>query len=267
MENFVLDGSSVTLGDIPDGIVGGVRCSVYSPGPVERVWNFGPFDFGITNHQLPSVYPYWRANFFNMYKQTVVPQLYLIPTEVRNFLERHLQLQMVKMCENSLLLFDGVLQGTTDTPRSYMDNLLTIAYRNSNDVIGVSKQTSLTLEATGQNILTLLDGTTDPCFVRVDPCIRTTKKHLTEIFVAKLTTEGLPFRIDVFPSSKTTSEQLLEEISGISDNSGYPRPLKMAHIYCTFTAPEVLALQTCAIKKYRMVVEEGVRSRIFAPWR
>ena len=74
---------------------------------------------------------------------------------------------------------------------------------------------------------------------------------LGEVYVAKLGKEKWAFRLDV--DREVPSEQRIEAVGKLLGNDlvsqGYPETLRLAHIICTFTANEVLAMQHFITRK------------------
>lgn len=69
-------------------------------------------------------------------------------------------------------------------------------------------------------------------------------KVLGNTFAAKLSYNGLPFRIDISPSkSSSPSSVLIDLIGNTSFFHGYPLQLRDAHIYAKITKDEALACQ------------------------
>ncbi len=79
---------------------------------------------------------------------------------------------------------------------------------------------------------------------------------LGNIYVARLTKGNYAFRLDI--DKKTAIERRIEAIEKLLGNDwvlqGYPETLRLAHILCTFTANEVIAMQYFIACKYDLTI-------------
>jgi hypothetical protein len=91
------------------------------------------------------------------------------------------------------------------------------------------------------------------------------ERYLGDIYVAKFTQIGEPFRIDLPENTPTSHPDLLNTVAGLAGDYGYPEELKLAHMTCVFSAIEILELQAAAVAFHNLVMEEevDVRQKIF----
>ena len=79
---------------------------------------------------------------------------------------------------------------------------------------------------------------------------------LGEVYVSKLTKGSCAFRLDI--DKQIPFEMKIEAVQQLLGNDffpqGYPETLRLAHILCTFTATEVLAMQHLVAQKYRLQI-------------
>lgn len=79
-------------------------------------------------------------------------------------------------------------------------------------------------------------------------------KVLGDTFAAKLSYNGLPFRIDVSSSDNASSSSaiLVDLIGNTMFYHGYPAQLRNAHIYAKITKDEALACQRMIATQYNV---------------
>jgi hypothetical protein len=172
----------------------------------------------------------------------------------------------VQNSRDSLILLDGsLIGGTIGDPMFVLRKILSDATANGNTLVAISKSTGLTLQRTMRNILSLLDGVQGPCY------IGNIKKHITqdidryfgEIYVAKLTTLGEPFRIDIPKDSPVPHDEVFAQVAGLAGDYGYPEELRLAHMTCVLSSIEILELQAAAIALHGLSMKEELRAKIF----
>lgn len=264
-----IDSTSFTLGDISEGIVGATRISVIikpEGSNRQKLESYGPFLIAVTNQNKDVIYDGLIKKVFGATPDSNAPELYKMMDRIRNLLERHIQLEVVRNFTNSLILLDGsLIAGTVANPKFVLRNLLHTASRNNNCIVAISKSTTLTLSKSKNSILSLLDGFSGPCYVGgIKAMIEQDKdKYLGDIYVAKLTPYGEPFRIDIASDSPLPHHTALEMISGLAGDYGYPEELKLAHSTCVHSAVEIMELQALATKMHNLQVKENLRSKIF----
>jgi hypothetical protein len=73
-----------------------------------------------------------------------------------------------------------------------------------------------------------------------------------EIYVAKLTKGNLAFRLDI--DKQVPEEQRIQAVKRLLLAESYPETLRLAHILCTFTANEVLAMQHFVTRRFGLQI-------------
>jgi hypothetical protein len=74
---------------------------------------------------------------------------------------------------------------------------------------------------------------------------------LGDVYVARLNNANLAFRLDIDKEIPFTERiAAIERLVGNDVYQSYPETLRLAHILCTFTANEVLAIQHFITSKY-----------------
>ncbi len=179
-----------------------------------------------------------------------------MPTRLASLLERWLQLLLVKTTNNSIILFDGSLTGgTIDTPVHRLHEILNIARRNKNIVLAFSKATNLRMN--GYLITERLPEQEAPYLLETKGLhFKPPTIVFGDVYVAKLQRANVAFRLDIDKEIDFTNR--IEAVEKLLGNDllqqGYPETLRLAHILCTFTANEVLAIQHFASRKHRIQI-------------
>jgi len=193
-----------------------------------------------------------------------------MPTRLAALLERWLQSMLARTITDALLLFDGSLTaGTFDTPVQRMKEILDAARRNSNMVLAFSKMT--TLRVNGYLITDLLPEHEPPYLLETSGLqFKPPTVPLGEVYVARLNRASYAFRIDI--DRDITYQQKIEAVEKLLGNDlcmqSYPETLRLAHILCTFTANEVLAMQHFITRKHgiKMINRPDMHRLLFGPF-
>ena len=124
----------------------------------------------------------------------------------------------------------------------------------------------------GHRLTNLLSGHEPPCIMRIgDSTIYEGPMHLMgNIYVAKLTRGSCTFRLDI--DKQIPHLHAVESVQKLLGNDvvsqSYPESLRLAHIFSTFTAIEVLGIQRCLFKekKLKIITQPNVRRILFGPF-
>jgi hypothetical protein len=265
-----IDTSTIRLGELEDGSLCALRGAVVIlEGKHYKYTRYGPLVFSLGNSlsidQIPEL---GIASFAGGSNVEIVLR------RVRNSLERWVQLSVATALSDALILIDGSLTaGTPDNPTAETEHLLEIARNSENLVIAISKNTNLRIH--DKSITALLQQNSEPCLLDVDKRIRRQFpahpiQFLGRVFVGKLAQSGFPFRIDIdreVPAEETVTgvKQLIG--TDIVDQ-GYPETLRVAHILSTFTAGDVLAIQSLAASRFgiQLLPKFALRRSLFGPF-
>jgi hypothetical protein len=268
------DTSTIKIGDTRTGILVAVRgANVLRHGTNYKYTRFGPFIFHVTEEnkdevkntlQRESSATRWNQN------QVSLTSLLQNPTRISSILERWLQATLSRTTSNGIILFDGSLTaGTADTSAEQLKTILSSAREHGNVALAFSKMTNLringrlitdvSLQQRGPYLLETTGLKPKPPIVL-----------LGEVYVARLSRENYSFRLDI---DKERPCQLrtkaVEKLLG-NDllSQGYPETLRLAHILCTFTATEVIAMQHFVARKYRFKIIErpDIHRLLFGPF-
>jgi hypothetical protein len=261
-----IDSTRMLLGEIPDGIVGAVRASIITDGTTRHrgLEHHGAYIFPITSQNSKQFYSRVYSGVYGQ-QPSSTPILSEILDHVRNLLERYVQLEVVRNFKDSLILFDGsLIAGTVGSPTFFLDRILQTAQANNNAIAAISKMTQLTFAGSRSNILTIASNAQGPCyfgdirrFVTRDP-----SRYLGEIYVAKLSTSGRTFRVDI-PSCAMSPHEVLCTLSSYVGDDGYSEDLRLAHMTCIFSSIEVMELQAAAITMFNMTLADNIRDTLF----
>ncbi len=244
---IAIDVSSIKLGETRIGTLLGIRGAiVWKEQNHYRYIRMGPFPFHITQqteNEIRSKFNQTNQIFLQKY---TIPQTYFIQSKLTTILERWIQSSIIQTTYNSIILWDGsLLAGSTETPISEMRELLATAKNNKNTVLAFSKMTRLALQ--GYRLTDLISKHSPPCLLKIQEVIDSIgpMKLMGDIYVVKLTRGNLAFRMDADKNLPTT--EVIDAVQHLLGNDlilqSYPETLRLAHIFSTFTATEVLGLQ------------------------
>ena len=168
------------------------------------------------------------------------------------------------------MLFDGSLtSGTIDTPTHRMREILSAARRNQNVVLAFSKATSM--RSNGYLITDLLPNGEVPYLLEtLGIRFKAPTVPLGDVYVARLQKTNMAFRLDI--DCEVPAPRRIEAVEKLLGNDvfqqGYPETLRLAHILCTFTANEVLAMQHFITRRHgiQIVNRPDMHRLLFGPF-
>ncbi len=267
-----IDVSSIRLGETETGILCAIRgVIVWKERGQYRYLRLGPFPFHITEENKREIYSLFRRYSFERPEGMMTPSLLNIQARMGNLFERWLQMCISSSCRGDLILWDGSLTaGTVDSPVNVVSQLLEIARIGFNSVLAFSKMSRLRLH--GHRIIDLLGECQPPCLLEIEGSeFPSGPIHfLGDIYIAKFSQGSCSFRLDV--DRRIPREQRLEAMQKLLGNDllhqGYPETLRLAHIFSTFTASEVIGIQRYVAQEWglRMVTRPNIRRLLFGPF-
>ena len=268
-----VDTSTIKIGETRTGIIIAIRgATVHRKNRNYRYTRLGPFIFHITEENKSAVYDNLERDCFQTYSSNrrASPTLMQMPTRLASILERWLQNRLVKSVKNAIILFDGSLvSGTVDAPAHRMREILTYARKNENTVLAFSKATNLRMN--GYLITDLLPQEETPYLLEtVGLRFKAPMVPLGDVYVARLHKANMAFRLDI--DSEVPLQNKLEAVEKLVGNdalqNSYPETLRLAHILCTFTANEVLAMQHFTTRKHgiQIVNRPDMHRLLFGPF-
>ncbi len=269
-----IDTSTIKIGETSTGIIIAIRgATTWKQNRKYRYTRLGPFIFHITEENKNEVYNTLEKAYFNAHYSSnryASPHLMQMPTRLASLLERWLQTMLAKTVNNGLILFDGSLtSGTFDTPVQRMKEILSLARKNSSTVLAFSKMTSLRVN--GYLITDQLPKSEPPYLLETTGLrFKPPTVVLGDVYVARLNKANYAFRLDI--DRETTLTQRLEAVEKLVGNDlyaqSYPETLRLAHILCTFTANEVLAMQHFITRKHgiQIINRPDMHRLLFGPF-
>ncbi len=273
---IAVDVSSLKLGETEIGILCVIRAAiVWKQKQQYRYLRLGPFPFHITEENKNEVYYLFRQYSFlerPTLDYTNALSLMYAPTRLGSLLERWVQMGIAVQTRNSLILWDGSLTaGTQDFPVAVMSQLLETARNRFNTILAFTKNTRLRLF--GHCLTDYMNRCKPPCLLEMNghPISLSDALHLLgNIYVAKLGEGNCSFRLDI--DRKLSVEKAVEAAARLAGNDvllqSYPETLRLAHIYSTFTANEVIGIQRFLARtnRLRIVPKPNVRRLLFGPF-
>jgi hypothetical protein len=269
-----VDTSTIKIGETSTGIIIAIRgATVWKQNRNYHYTRLGPFIFHITEENKKEVYNTLETAYFNTYYSSnhqAAPNLIQMPTRLASLLERWLQAMLAKTVNQGLILFDGSLtSGTFDTPVQRMREILSTARRNKNIVLAFSKMTSLRVN--GYLITDLLPEHESPYLLETTGLqCRPPTVLLGGVYVARLNKANYAFRLDI--DNEIPIRNRMEAVEKLLGNDlymqSYPETLRLAHILCTFTANEVLAMQHFITRKHgiQIINRPDMHRLLFGPF-
>jgi hypothetical protein len=275
-----IDVSSIKLGETSTGFLLAIRGAIVWKQNVNyRYLRIGPFLFHVTEENKQRIYNVLRKAYFNFAHQeskaalniTSTPNIMQMQSRLTGLLEKWLQMTLTTAAKNTLILWDGSLTvGTPETPTRVVESILQTARKRENMIMAFSKATRLRLMS--HRITDLLVKSRPPCLLELKGYSNVNRpiRLLGEIYVARLAKGNCTFRLDI--DKEIPSEQRIEAVEKLLGNDivshGYPETLRLAHILCTFTANEVIAMQRFIAKKagLNIVSQPNIRRILFGPY-
>jgi len=268
-----VDVSSINIGETGEGIIIAIRGAI--------VWNtrrryhylrLGPFLFHLTEGNKNHIFNFLRKYGFGFTHKISAPDFTCLQTRIASIFEHRIQMDLSGLSSNSLILLDGSLTGgTPDAPEGIITKLLQTARAKVNTVLAFSKSSRLHFE--GRCLSDIASRYDPPCLVKIGCRLKTHASSFRlfgDIYVAKLSKGGVSFRLDV--DKELQQSQAVDGVRRLLGNElvyqGYPETLRLAHIYSTFTANEVIAMQRYIMQRpgLQIVVRSSLRRLLFGPF-
>jgi len=160
--------------------------------------------------------------------------------------------------------------GMIDSPVDEMSRLLEISRNRFSTVLAFSKNTNLRF--LGHKLTDYAEKAVPPCLLEIKgiPSSSSAALFLGDVYIAKLTHGVCSFRLDI--DKKVPQEQGIDAVQSLLGSDllvqSYPETLRLAHIYSTFTATEVIGIQRFIAQQYglKIVTRPNVRRMLFGPF-
>ncbi len=267
-----VDVSSIKIGETETGLLCAIRGAiVWKEKSHYKYLRLGPFPFHVTEENKEEIYNLFRRYYSEIHEESSAPNLDSMQIRMGGLLERWIQTFVSCSSYGSIILWDGSLTaGTVDSPVKVVSQLLDIARNRRNMVLAFSKTTRLRL--LGHRLTNLMEKSRPPCLLRIDgfPVPAGPVYSLGNIYVAKLTRGICSFRLDI--DRKVPPESGIAAVSKLLGNDllvqSYPETLRLAHIFSTFTANEVIGIQRFITQQcgLEIISRPNVRRLLFGPF-
>jgi hypothetical protein len=272
-----IDVSSIKIGETTTGILLALRGAIVSKNKNHYHYlRIGPFPFHITEENKTEITQHFNQYSYDFETQENnhmnVPSIIHMQTRLTTLLERWLQASVTSQTQGTIILLDGSLTaGTPDTPVNVLAQLLQKARIRLNTILAFSKMTRLRLQ--GHRLTDLTEKCKPPCLMEMEgypTALSNTIRFLGNIYVAKLTPGNCSFRLDI--DQKLDHNQAVEATQRLIANDlvteSYPETLRLAHIYSTFTANEVIGIQRFLAQTHgiKTVTRPNIRRLLFGPF-
>jgi hypothetical protein len=264
-----VDVSSIRIGETATGVLCAIRGAiVWKEKNRYRYQRIGPFPFHITEQNKKEIYKLFRNHSFEI---SEAPSITNIQARIGNLLERWLQLGISCSAYDTIILWDGSMTaGMADSPVDAMSRLLEIARNRLSIVLAFSKNT--TLRFSGYKLTDYAEKVEPPCLLQINdfPLCSGPVLLLGDVYVAKLTPGVCSFRLDI--DRKVPRERGIDAVQSLLGSDllvqSYPETLRLAHIFSTFTATEVIGIQRFIAHQYglKIVTRPNVRRLLFGPF-
>ncbi len=275
-ETFIVgaDVSSIKLGETAQGSLLAVRGAVvWNMGRMYRYLRLGPFLFHLTEDNKGQIFRLLSQYQNNLPIETVPADLFHLQLRLASILERWIQLNLCSTCSDGLVLIDGSLTvRNSDTSESIVADLLRVARCRGNVVLAFSKSSHIRFD--GRSLTEIADKENAPCLVKVSGVLESAKdlKLLGDVYVAKFSDNAICFRLDA--DKYLPLSRVLDAIQRLAGNDlfnhgqGYPETLRLAHIYSTFTANEVIGMQRYLEQErgLKIIIKPNLRRLLFGPF-
>ncbi|MEM2939118.1 MAG: hypothetical protein QXU95_02445 [Candidatus Bathyarchaeia archaeon] len=270
---IAIDVSSIRIGETEEGVICAVRGTViWNERKIYRYLRIGPFPFHITEDnkkEIQGLLEHYQP-FGSISKPSFLIEL---QSRLCSALERWIQMVMSGSASNSIILWDGSLASrASNNSHNVLPNILKTARDNSNIVLSFSKAS--TIRFLGRKITDLISKQSMPCLLEIDEqMLSISSRNMRlygKIYVAKLNDKGYPFRVDI--DKALPRELQIETVRRLLGNElmfqGYPEALRLAHIFSTFTASDVIGIQRFIARKYglKIVTLPSIRKALFGPF-
>ncbi len=269
-----VDTSTIKIGETATGVIIAIRsATTWKQNKQYHYTRLGPFVFHITEENKNEVYNTLEQAYFGSFyynDRHASPNFSQMPTRLANLLERWLQTMLAKTVNQGLILFDGSLtSGTSDTPVQRMKKILSLARSNQSTVLAFSKMTNLRVN--GYLITEQLPQHEPPYLLETTGLrFKSPMIPLGDVYVARLNKAKYAFRLDIDKETPVqTRKSAVEKLLGNDVHmQGYPETLRLAHILCTFTANEVLAIKHFIASKHgiQIIYRPDMHKLLFGPF-
>ncbi|UCD73178.1 MAG: hypothetical protein JSW01_00615 [Candidatus Bathyarchaeota archaeon] len=266
-----IDVSILGLGETQCGTIYAIRGTVVSRKEERyRYSRLGPLPFHINIGENETIKERRATDHTILSIDTGRRNPTIICRRLLTVFETMLKRKVAKMYDNAVLLWDGALTiPSVEEEIRATNSLMEVARKRRNSIVGVSKKTCLfSLQGTRDP----LQGYQKPCLIDIDSRIQRTQRFLLlgTVYVAKLASDGLLFRLDV--DKELPEAERIAAVERMIGNDltqdGYPETLRLAHIFSKFNATEVIGMHRFLDDNYGLRILEypNIRRILFGPF-
>mgnify|MGYP001084757472 CR=1 FL=1 len=265
---IAIDVSSIKIGETETGILCAIRGAVvWSRRRQYSYFKLGPFPFHINEENKKEVINLLRGYHFPVSGST---DLIDVQAKLCNLMEKWIQMNICCSSNNSIILWDGSLTaGTSSNPLDVISLFLKMARERFNSVLAFSKMSKIRF--LGHKITDLFLKYPPPWLFEVEETPFSPTLHLLgNVYIARFRSNGYSFRLDI--DRIVPIEQKIDAVQRLIGNDlvfqSYPESLRLAHIYSTFTANEVIGIQHYIAHKFKLkaLTRRNVRKMLFGPF-
>ncbi|MEM3078386.1 MAG: DNA double-strand break repair nuclease NurA [Nitrososphaerales archaeon] len=245
-----LDSSCIHVADVEDGSIYAARVSsvfFYDQKPQNHV-RIGPIIFYLNEQNLmDEEYADERLSRLVLIDDSLAKSM------IRVRLERAFAMELANNLSGGIIMIDGSLRSSIfDVEFSNLLDILKLAKRNDNRVIGISKSSR-------HRILNKLSGRLHsigkaPIYSDIHQLISPIFKGIEgRVLLVKFTNDGLVFRVDV----SRFDDEFDDTLSKVRYNDcffrGYPESLRLAHHLSIFTGSEDTSIKSYLLKNLGVI--------------
>ena len=270
IEIAAVDTSSLVLGETDQGTGVAIRGAVIvQRGDRFETHTLGPYVAHVTPSNARDIYSTLRKALGMQAGTASEPSLFKIVDRIRNMIERLAQRYANRRISNGIVLWDGALTRSMDTPKEVFDESFRQAMARSNHIVSVTKTTRLWLRS-DRRLLDAFAGRSrsEMCEIPTDRIRTNPRDILGTVHVVRFTPDGFSFRVDVKAQSGHCCDIIRQVKGNCLFRYGYPEPLCRAHINAFFTPTEGMALQGMFADRHRLQIIPAfnLRTYVFGPF-
>jgi hypothetical protein len=260
-----VDSSCALIGETEDGAIyaGRVATVLSSKGSILKYMRAGPIIFYLDPSTVQAnLGSYLQRRVLNL----VLQDRSVAERFIRVQLERKAQIQASQMLNDAIIVVDGALKSTVleqngATLKAVQDSCV----ENSNQLIGMSKASSLRMISNGAAILQTYPKS--QVFLDITESVRALLPNFgsNKITVAKFSLNCPVFRVDF---SRTNTEDEAQLFSDLKHNDiffrGYPETLRLAHHLSVFDAATISSVRGYLARQYGLIAipSDDLRSTV-----
>jgi len=265
---IAIDVSSVKIGETENGILCALRAAVVWSQKRRYIYHrFGPFPVHIGEENKKEVIGLLRGHRFPV---STSSDLIDIQVKLCNLVEKWIQLNVCSSSASSIILWDGSLTaGPNGSPPGVISQLLEISRQRANTVLAFSKASKMRF--LGHKITEVSLRYPPPWIFEVGEMPFSPSLHLLgNVYVARFRINGYSFRLDI--DKMISVDQKIDAVQRLIGNElvfqSYPESLRLAHIYATFTANEIIGIQHYLAQEFnlKLLAPRDLRKTLFGPY-